>query len=185
MGSVTCAFNGCNKQAKHRGYCAACYSRLRKDDTLPLLKRPTLEERLFSRCKENEAGCWIWTGAKAGTGYGHIVVKGRGRPAHRVMYEFLIADVPEGLDLDHLCRTRDCVNPWHLEPVTRRVNIIRGEKPAMNSGKTHCPRGHAYDESNTIVYRGSRFCLACKRERGREYQRRKREAQNAVPFDPR
>jgi hypothetical protein len=180
MPSVACAYQGCNKPSKHRGYCVACYSRLRKSGELPLI---TPEERLFSYVKEDVNGCWPWAGARAGTGYGTVQWEGRSRPAHRVLYEYFIGEIPEGLDLDHLCRVRHCVNPWHLDPVTRQVNIVRGDKPGINAGKTHCPQGHAYDEANTIRYRGSRFCRACKRERAREYARKKREGTGAVPLD--
>ncbi|MEU6543900.1 HNH endonuclease signature motif containing protein [Streptomyces sp. NPDC046859] len=183
MTSLACAFEGCNKPAKHRGYCEACYSRLRKSGELPLLPKPTLEQKIFSRITEAKSGCWLWTGTRVGTGYGQLDIAGRKRPAHRVVYEFLIGEIPGGLDLDHLCRVRHCVNPWHLEPVTRQVNIIRGDKPGINAGKTHCPHGHEYTDENTIVYKGSRFCRACKRERQREYQQKKREAVNAVPLD--
>lgn len=183
MTSLSCAFEGCNKPAAHRGYCEGCYSRLRKSGALPLLPKPTFEERLFSRIAENATGCWLWNGARVRDGYGTIGCNGRNVRVHRVMYEYFIADVPKGLDLDHLCRVRHCVNPWHLDPVTRQVNIIRGDKPGINAGKTHCPHGHEYTDANTIVYKGSRFCRACKRERQREYQlKKKREARIAVPL---
>jgi hypothetical protein len=147
------------------------------------LPRPTFEDRLFSRVTEGANGCWLWGGARVRDGYGTIGRDGRNLRAHRVMYEYFIVEIPEGLDLDHLCRVRHCVNPWHLDPVTRQVNIIRGDKPGINASKTHCPHGHEYTEENTIRHRGSRFCLTCKRERGREYARKKREALNAVPLD--
>ncbi|WP_443055402.1 HNH endonuclease signature motif containing protein [Streptomyces sp. ISBFB 2968] len=184
MESLACAYEGCNKPAKHRGYCVACYSRLRKSGALPLLPRPTLEAKLFSRIMEDETGCWLWTGVHVGTGYGQVDVNGCKRPAHRVVYEFLIGDIPEGLDLDHLCRVRLCVNPWHLDPVTRKINIIRGDAPRLQRAKTHCPHGHEYDEVNTIWYQGRRFCRECKLRRQREANRRKRrEAGNAVSLD--
>ncbi|EFE65780.1 HNH endonuclease [Streptomyces viridosporus ATCC 14672] len=179
MTSVACAFDGCNKPAKHRGYCEACYSRLRKNGTL---KPITPEDRLFKFVSEDASGCWPWIGAKAGTGYGMIRWDGRSRPAHRVMYEFFIGAIPEGLDLDHLCRVRHCVNPWHLDPVTRQVNIRRGDKPKVNAGKTHCPHGHPYDEANTIVYKGSRFCRKCRNARQKAHQAAKRGMQNALPL---
>ncbi|MFJ7176424.1 HNH endonuclease [Streptomyces massasporeus] len=107
---------------------------------------------------------------------------GRDRPAHRVVYEYFIVDIPEGLDLDHLCRVRRCVNPWHVEPVTRQVNIVRGDAPKLQRGKTHCPHGHPYNDVNTIVYRGRRFCRECKRSRQRELMRKKRGIARAVPL---
>ncbi|MET8694708.1 HNH endonuclease [Streptomyces bauhiniae] len=183
MSSLACAFEGCNKPAKHRGYCVACYSRLRKRGELELLPKPSLEERIFEKIREDEAGCWIWTGTRVGTGYGQIDIAGRKRPAHRVVYEFLVCEIPEGLDLDHLCRVRHCVNPWHLDPVTRQVNIIRGDKPKINASKTHCPHGHTYDEANTIVYKGSRFCRTCKKARQKAYDEKRRGMPHAIPLN--
>jgi hypothetical protein len=185
MQSVTCAFEGCNKPAEHRGYCKTCYSRLRRSGRLPLLQKPTLEEKIFSRIEEDESGCWLWTGTRVGTGYGQLDVDGRKRPAHRVVYEFLVGEIPKGLDLDHLCRVRRCVNPWHLDPVTRQVNIIRGGKPKINAGKTRCPHGHPYDNENTIVYKGSRFCRTCRNARQKAYHEKKRGMLSAIPVDAR
>lgn len=71
--------------------------------------------------------CWLWTGAKTGDDYGVIIEGGRKVGAHRWLYERLVGPVPEGLDLDHLCRRHDCVNPDHLEPVTHQENIRRGD----------------------------------------------------------
>lgn len=83
--------------------------------------------------------------------------------AHRVAYEEIMGPVPEGLELDHLCRTRSCVNPSHLEPVTHRENMNRGDVATRR--KTHCPKGHPYDEENTGIYNGYRNCRACARLR--------------------
>lgn len=118
-------------------------------------------------------GCWLWTGYVNLAGYGRF----DGRLAHRFAYEDMIGPVPDGLDIDHLCRVRNCVNPAHLEPVTRAENLRRGIKPRRdrdpliarrNREKTHCPRGHEYTPENT--YRlpsrpSARYCRACHRER--------------------
>lgn len=84
--------------------------------------------------------------------------------AHRVSYEAFIGPVPDGLILDHLCRVRHCVNPWHLEPVTGTENVLRGVGPtAINARKTHCIHGHPFDDRNTILDgRGYRHCLTCR-----------------------
>jgi hypothetical protein len=73
------------------------------------------------------ATCWIWQGAIDPNGYGRFHFDGRMLGAHRVAYTLLVGEVPDGMDLDHLCRTRDCVRPSHLEPVTRQVNLLRGD----------------------------------------------------------
>lgn len=91
-------------------------------------------------------------------GYAYIA----GGLAHRKIYEAIIGPIPAGLNIDHLCRNRACVNPWHMEPVTQHVNVMRGSSPwAKHAKATHCPSGHAYDEENTYLYRGSRYCRTC------------------------
>lgn len=103
--------------------------------------------------------CWLWTGHINTSGYGQIRWGGPKARAHRIAYELEVGPIPEGLELDHLCRVRHCVNPSHLEPVTRRVNVHRGEGGAgRNSRKTHCPRGHAYD----YAVGGRRYCRTCR-----------------------
>lgn len=118
-------------------------------------------------------GCWMWCAALDAHGYGRFGIRGvtradwRMRLAHRVSYETYVGPIPEGLDLDHLCRNRACVNPAHLEPVSRSENLRRS--PLMGAAalaKTHCPRGHEYDERNTrITTSGARDCRECHRAR--------------------
>lgn len=114
-------------------------------------------------------GCWTWGGWHSPEGYGFMRSQGRDQPAHRVVYEFLREPIPDGLILDHLCRNRGCVNPWHLESVTTAVNIRRGTSPpALNVHKTYCPQGHPYDESNTYWSAASgRRCKVCNRAAAR------------------
>jgi hypothetical protein len=122
----------------------------------------TLERRFFEHIvQENEYGCWVWDKPHPESGYGQF----QGGRAHRWSYEFFRVEIPEDLDIDHLCRNRACVNPWHMEPVPSRVNVLRGVSPAANNArKTHCLRGHEFTEANT--YRppskpNSRACRAC------------------------
>lgn len=118
--------------------------------------------------------CWLWTAHKVHDGYGKFWLDGRHVLAHRVSYEWLVGPIPDGLQIDHLCRVRHCVNPAHLEPVTQRENLLRGETIlAANAAKTHCPSGHAYDDENTCVSGGWRYCRACNRERMRAYRARR------------
>lgn len=93
------------------------------------------------------SGCWEWRAAKAGGGYGRFAPDGRRQvQAHRFAYEIVCGAIPDGLDLDHLCRNRGCVNPAHLEPVTRQENVRRGLAmesrwnrglPSKNPGERH------------------------------------------------
>ena len=119
---------------------------------------------------DSESGCWIWTGTKIWNGYGVY----SGQVAHRKAYEIFVGPVPDGLDLDHLCRNRGCVNPAHLEPVTRSVNLRRGFEA------TGCKNGHGYStETITLIHTSSgqfhRRCIICHREQNRRAKRRKRE----------
>lgn len=115
----------------------------------------------------NSAGCSRWVGAITGGGYGHLGVDGKFPKAHRLSYEHYVGPIPDGLDLDHLCRNRWCVNPDHLEPVSRRENLLRGDTiPAHEARRIHCPKGHPYDDKNThIDTRGKRACRQCWREK--------------------
>lgn len=169
----TCSIEGCNNPLKTRGWCNTHYNRWHKyGDPGEAFVPRTFTERMWAKFQRDENGCWLWTGCIMATGYGQVNLGGRSAGlsvAHRAMYELIVGPVPPGLDLDHLCRVRHCVNPSHLEPVTRRVNLLRGETvTAANAAKTHCPQGHAYDEANTIRYEGKRQCRICGNDRRRE-----------------
>ena len=150
-----------------------------------------IEARLV---KDGLFGHWLWPGALV-DGYGNSRVAGLPGThlVHRLMYERYVGPIPADRELDHLCRTRHCANPVHLEPVTDQVNCLRGEAPsAINARKTVCPKGHPYDttwsEGNG---RRGRRCKTCERERAarkyaanpgywQDWARRRRERQ-AVP----
>ncbi len=120
-------------------------------------------------------GCWEWLAGCSG-GYGQFRDGQRRVVAHRFAYEDLLEKIPLGLELDHLCKNKKCVNPKHLEPVTRKENRERGNLGVLthfNRLKTHCPYGHPYNKDNTYIYteaRGGkgRLCLTCVRKRGRK-----------------
>lgn len=106
---------------------------------------------------DGSGGCWEWIGAKGADGYGKFAIEGF-ISAHRAAYTLLVGPIPDGLEIDHLCRNRACVNPDHLEPVSRSENIRRGV-----AGRTHCRRGHAFTPENTRLGPDGRRCRACQR----------------------
>jgi hypothetical protein len=128
--------------------------------------RIPIERRILALYHEGgKDDCWPWLGKINDGGYG-IIWGGADNPrelrAHRVMYEIHRGPIPDGLDLDHLCRVRHCVNPAHLEPVTRRENLRRS--PIIDWDRTHCKRGHEFTEANTYITRsGYRNCRECHR----------------------
>jgi hypothetical protein len=125
-----------------------------------------LYDRLFGKVDSSDPdACWIWTGRLDRYGYGKINMRlGTTSTAHRMAYFMVKGDIPDGLQLDHLCRNRACVNPDHLEPVTNRVNVLRGSgATAINAAKTHCKRGHVLSGENLYVRRGGRECRECAR----------------------
>lgn len=153
-----------------------------------------LRARLLTRTERDETtGCWIWTGGKTTKGYASINAFGGPTRAHRVAYRLFVGEIPEGKELDHLCRTPACINPDHLEPVTHAVNVKRGRVGANMRDRTHCKQGHEFTEENTGRRSDceGRICLTCQRaatvawrERNRELlrardRRKKRELREA------
>ena len=136
-------------------------------------KLRSLSERVGDKVEVDPvSGCWNWTGCKDAGGYGRISVDNAGVVAHRVSYELHVGPIPDGLELDHLCRNRGCVNPEHLEPVTAQENMKRAKALIVE-----CPHGHPYDERNTLIERRrnsvARVCRTCKRERARQYEQKR------------
>lgn len=127
----------------------------------------------------NGTPCWLWLGSDNGHGYGHYSHRGEGRlvtkGSHRIAWELLRGEIPNGYTIDHLCRNHSCVNPDHLEPVPHGVNLLRGNTlNATNAAKTHCDHGHEFTPENTYrAPNGTRHCRACGKRRSSESKARK------------
>lgn len=170
MAERTCSAGTCDRVRQTHGYCTAHYARfVRTGDVqanLPL-RTAGREPEMFWRKVEKSTDCWLWQGRIDSDGYGRFF----GGGAHRWAYRQMVGEVPECLELDHLCRVRHCVNPAHLEPVTTAENQHRG----MRATATHCKHGHIFDVANTYWRpTGQRACRACIRERARRYSARQR-----------
>ena len=136
-------------------------------DQAPLLIR--FESKIYRNPK---TGCWDWM-AWRDHGHGRFHLGPEGKIyAHRFAYQVWIGPIPNGLGIDHLCRNRACVNPSHLEPVTNRINTLRGNTiPARRIAQTHCVHGHPFSDANVRLRPdGTRQCRACDRERSREWR---------------
>ena len=128
----------------------------------------SLDPRIDARI-DRTGECWLWTGYIKANGYGALTISGRTQYAHRLVYAALVAPIPDGAEIDHLCRVRNCVRPDHLEAVTKAENCYRGESiPGRRHRQTHCQHGHEFTEENTHVSRrGHRRCRTCDRARAR------------------
>lgn len=139
-------------------------------------KHTPLRDRFEAKVARDGSGCWLWNGKVSEKGYGIIQHERRRLYAHRVGFELFVGSVPNGLELDHLCRVRRCVNPAHLEPVPHVENVARGEAGKPQRDRTHCKAGHPYDETNTYTKPdGARGCKECRRAAQRRFQARNRE----------
>lgn len=146
------------------------------------------KERFLSKIQMTPAGCAEWT-ASRNHGYGVLIIGSRKDGtrrlvrAHRFAYESFIGPIPEGVEIDHLCGNPSCVGVTpegvvlgHLKLVSHRENMRHGPNSfaSTNIKKTHCPKGHPYDEGNTYIHRGKRFCRICRAEAHRKRHRTNR-----------
>lgn len=131
-----------------------------------------LHDRFWAKVNKTKT-CWLWIGAINTHGYGNFYAEGIFWSAHRFAYTRSVGKIPKGYDIDHLCRVRNCVNPKHLEPVTRSTNLLRGETiVAAQHKQTSCIHGHEFNKRNTYVdKRGRRHCRRCRVIRNKQYRK--------------
>lgn len=135
-----------------------------------------VESRFMEKVDKTDS-CWLWTAWIERNGYGRFWLDGRQQGAHRVAYELYVQPIPAGMEIDHLCRVRHCVNPSHLEAVTPVENVLRAIpfKTPYQSLRSECPNGHPYDTDNAIPTATGRQCRTCKKDANRAYCERNRE----------
>lgn len=126
-------------------------------------RRPAIE-RMMQRTEVVADGCWLYRG-RLKDGYAYVWGdEAKCAIGHRVAYESLVGPIPADMEIDHLCRVRNCINPAHLEAVTQDENKRR--TTGLRYNKTHCPQGHAYDDANVyLAPSGDRMCRICKSAR--------------------
>lgn len=209
---MTCSIPDCESIAYCRGWCVKHYRRWKRHGDPEKIAYPSLVDRFWNKVdfdgpisdyRPDLGPCWVWNGALTGGpdgGYGSFrITSTKTSPAHRVAYELLIGPIPTDeeagyrVTLDHLCRNHACVNPGHLEVVPEATNILRGNGAgATNARKTHCPKGHRYNEENTYIVpsTGGRQCLACQgwtpnegRERRPHRRRRDHSSNGAIRME--
>lgn len=192
MANGTCSIDGCEKRHYARGWCSTHYDRWRRHGDP---SRTTVivgdDERRFwtkvdkfgpdgfhSQTGENLGPCWRWTAGCTRAGYGLFSINRHPTYAHRFAYEVTVGRIPPRLQIDHLCRIKNCVNPVHLEPVTNAENGRRGLAGHHWATRTSCLKGHPYTVANLYVDpSGRRRCVTCRRSLAALYREKKRVGQ--------
>ncbi len=185
-----CKFDGCKGRVVGRGYCPGHYDQLKNGKPLIKLYQKHRKSGTPPRiicdevyCPNHDlfGPCHVYRGGKDSNGYGLVRADNKNTRAHQYVWVKEIGPIPEGLVIDHQCRNRGCCNTDHLRAVTHQVNMtenIVGASWQLGKAKTHCLRGHCYNEENTIISKmGTRQCRACHREETRRRRQKKKTMQ--------
>lgn len=181
-----CKFPGCKKPLFTRGFCSGHFQQLRLRKKMSQLRNkrprgtlPVIEYQKVPCLVPGLIGpCYEWTRGKS-NGYGRVGLSNGSRIyIHRYVWELANGKIPDGMEIDHRCRNRACCNVDHLRIVTHKVNSTENVVGAiwqLRKAKTHCKRGHPFDEENTYATKnGGRHCRACARQRNRKLKNEKR-----------
>lgn len=166
MSARGCVVVDCERPHNSHGYCGMHGKRLERQGTTDHSGNPRnfpILDRLMYYVEKTDT-CWHWVGMTCSRGYGRIAYHGGLKQAHRISYELHVGPIPDGLEIDHLCRVRHCVNPEHLEPVTHKANVMRAplSLPNVASNLTKCIEGHTEDERAwTANSNFDKFCRSC------------------------
>lgn len=144
-------------------------------------------DRFLAHVQPSRTGCWVWSASCTAKGYPRFRISSPTRrmvSAHRWAYEYFVGPLPDGFDPDHLCRFTRCVNPTHLEAVTKAVNVLRGDSPpARNARKNQCRRGHPLSGDNLLNTPGRRQCRECARQKNAKQYQKHRDARLAYAHE--
>lgn len=181
-----CDFPGCTNKHDAKGLCSGHRRQMLKGLPLSQLQfqrrhgEPPIITYVEQPCSEWGVSqglttpCHIFDNGTSSQGYGRIAINRKAIYVHRYVWERDIGPIPDGMSIDHICRVRNCCNVNHLRVVTHQVNMtenIVGSCWQKNAAKTHCPKGHPYDETNTIIVRtksgNGRKCRTCDNARRR------------------
>ena len=199
MAQRICMDEACEVPARTRGLCKRHYEILRRTGqlhlALPPSRRPPWGDLTLDVLRDGRSDdeCWEWRGSRDTSGYGAVTLDGKRSKVHRVSYELAYGLIPEGLQIDHLCRVRACCNPAHLEAVTASENVRRGLKgvlgdpvrrPLGEGDVPLCVNGHEVTEDNAYPAYGKPRAMACRQCKRVWDNARKAEAAIAAGREP-